>query len=132
MTATNVRDISVLQQAAAHVGVRLDNVRHLSGRRWAFVLRLGPEKLYQRVSHRGRRVAAVCWHGHAAFFRELFKRDPHIEVRSRWAAGAVHYTAENFERTYPETGNANIGSLMTPMAYRDACDYDSHPVNRGL
>lgn len=132
MIATNVSDIATLYHAAEAVGVRLNNIRNANARgtRIAFVLRLGPAKLYQRLSPTGRRVAAVCWHGHAAFFRELFRLDPRVEVRSSWVGGPTHYTAENFEHTYPSTGDANIGSMYAPMAYRDACDYDSHPINQ--
>lgn len=132
MIASNVTDRSVLDRAAKLVGVRLENVRPVNkaGTRIAFVLRLGPKKLYQRMSPSGRRVAAVCWHGHAAFFRQLFLLDSAIEVRTHWAGGDIHYTAGNFEATYGRTGGANIGSQMNPMAYRDACDYGTHPINR--
>jgi hypothetical protein len=32
------------------------------------------------------------------------------------------YTAENFERVFPETGNRNIGSQMYPMRMEQACE----------
>lgn len=37
---------------------------------------------YRRTSVRGRRVNAVCWHGHARFLRELFVRHPYAKVRT--------------------------------------------------
>jgi hypothetical protein len=37
---------------------------------------------YRRTSVRGRRVNAVCWHGHARFLRELFARHPYAKVRT--------------------------------------------------
>lgn len=125
MIATNLRDVNTLHQAARNVGVRVENLRPM-GRRWAFVLRLGPDKRYQRLSPSGRKVAAVCWHGHAAFFRELFKLDKNVEVRTNFN-GKTHYTASNFEETYKHTGHQNIGSQVNPCAYMDACVADSHP-----
>lgn len=130
MIVSNITDPSVITRAANTVGVRIDNYRTVNakGTRVAFVLRLtsGLPHVWQRLSHSGRRVAAVCWHGHEAFFRELFKLDPSIEIRTHWAGGDIHYTADNFEQTFGETGYANVGSVYEPCAYRDACDPESH------
>lgn len=115
--------VEELASVAAHTGVRLENIRQ-QGHRVSFVLRLQPSRKYQRRSHSGRKVAAVCWHGHRDFFRELFRVNPLAEIRSHWAAGSIHYTAGNFERVYPDTGYTNIGSMMQPCSYQDACDCD--------
>lgn len=85
--------------------------------------RLGLPK-YQRMNHRGdRRVAAVCWHGHRDFFRALFALAPRavVSVSARMNGEPVVYTAENFETTFHETGDRNIGSMFEPCAFRDAC-----------
>ena len=72
-----------------------------------------------RLSHSGRRVAALCWHGHRDVFKEIFARFPDARLQS---AQADYRGRESFERTFPATGDANIGSLMCPMCYRTACD----------
>lgn len=123
--------------AAKRVGVEAQvSGLNNKGTSYRFTLKLGPEKLYQRTSPtqtnkdgEPRRIAAVCWHGHAAFFRELFKLEPTAVVSSS-RMGQVRYTADNFETTFGPTGDWNIGSMYNPCAFRDACDYDSHPVNR--
>jgi hypothetical protein len=128
---------SAIVQAAESVGVRADvSGLNQSGTSYRFTLKLGPDKLYQRTSPtqtradgEPRRIAAVCWHGHAAFFRALFKLCPSAIVSSS-RMGQVRFTADNFETTYPKTGYWNIGSQMYPCAFHNACDYDSHPVNR--
>jgi len=109
-----------LATAARALDVRLENLRPL-GRRYQFTLRLNPSKAYQRRGHSGRRVGAVCWHGHRDFFRALFAVNPAAEIRSRWVAGRIHYTSHNFEDTYRDTGSVNIGSQACPLAYQDAC-----------
>lgn len=135
-----VRNVSTLDivKAAESVGVRAVITRQLNLKASAFnfTLKLSPEKLYQRVSPtqtradgEPRRISAVCWHGHAAFFRALFKLAPTAVVSSS-RMGSVRYTADNFEETYGPTGDWNVGSMYAPMAFRDACDYDTHPVNR--
>lgn len=120
MTAAHTT-VEELRAVASKVGVMVDHVRP-QGRRIAFVLRLLPERKYQRVGNAGRKVAAVCWHGHRDFFRALFALNSAAEIRSHWVGGDIHYTAENFERTYQDTGHANIGSMYQPLAYRDACE----------
>jgi hypothetical protein len=120
MIAKNA-NLMQLEAAAAETGVRLENVRPL-GRRWGFVLRLAPDRKWQRRSWQGRRIAAVSWHGHRDFFRALFRLAPNAIVTSHWAAGWTVYTAATFEATYRATGAANIGSMMQPVRYADACD----------
>lgn len=127
-----------LVQAAelAHVKVVISRQMNNKGTAYTFTLKLSASKAYQRTSStmtnkdgEPRRINAVCWHGHAAFFRELFKLEPTAIVSSS-RMGTVRYTAENFEDVYPATGDWNIGSQYAPCAFRDACDYDTHPINR--
>jgi hypothetical protein len=124
-----------IYQAAQDIGVRAEVASR--GSAYQFTLKLGPEKLYQRTSPtqtnkdgEPRKVNGVCWHGHAAFFRRLFELAPQATVSSA-RIGAVRYTAANFEDTYPATGKWNIGSMYNPCYFQDACDYDTHPINRG-
>jgi hypothetical protein len=76
--------------------------------------------VYQRTSarHDGRRVAAVCWHGHRDFLRALFRLCPDAVVRT---AIAVYRGAEGFEETFPATAHRNIGSAYMPCTMAEAC-----------
>ena len=80
---------------------------------------------YQRTSasgfHEGRRVHAVCWHGYRDFMREVFKRDPDSRILT---AKADYRNAADFEAKYGNTGWQNVGSMMFPMFYKDACVCD--------
>lgn len=129
---------NALHAAAADNGIRVEVSRALNLKQSAyrFTLKLGESKVYHRVSATQtrkdgtpRKVAAVCWHGHAAFFRRLFELEPTAIVTSS-RMGDVRYTADTFELVYPATGEWNIGSHFAPCAFRDACDYSSHPCNR--
>jgi hypothetical protein len=124
-----------VQKAAEKVGVRVIEWRPVSraGRgAYRFRLGLGAERDYQRLSAStgrgpngaGHRIAAVCWHGHRDFYRALFRIAPEARVQTTltrgFERGHRYYTAENFERVYQET-DRNIGSLMSPMAFSEAC-----------
>lgn len=110
-----------IECAATETGVRIDNYRATSPTRHLFVLRLTPERRWQRMNHtHSRKVAAVCWHGHRDFFRALFRLVPTATVATS-RMGSTRYTAETFEDVFPETGYANIGSMFQPCAYQDAC-----------
>jgi|SRR6185295_5766246 len=130
MVASGITSNSVLYAAAASVAVRIKDCRAINARgtRYRFTLTLDDSRRWQRRSHTGRRVHAVCWHGHRAFFRRLFELAPTAVVQSsaRLNGVNVRYTAESFERDHPDTGQTNIGSLFEPCAYVDACDWNTH------
>ncbi len=108
---------TTIRQAAGAAGVDLNNFRP-QGRGFAFTLGLVGET-WRRRSHLGRRVAAVCWHGHRAFMQTLFHYAPNARLKS----AAVQYDGHlEFWAKHNATGDRNIGSMMEPMAYRDACD----------
>lgn len=121
---------SDIREIAAEVGVRIhaDDISK-DGRAWNFRLALDtsiPKKesgyKYQRTSasmfHEGRRVAAVCWHGHRDFMRAIFARDPDARIKSHFAD---YRGARDFEDSFPSTAHRNVGSLMYPMFAKDVC-----------
>jgi hypothetical protein len=118
-----------LTHAADITGVRVRDFRPVgdSGRAVRFRLALAPDKLYQRRAPiTRRRVPAVCWHGHEAFFRALFAVAPGARVQTAFLRGNPpgdrFYTAENFDRLYLSTGNRNVGSQFQPCLMRAACE----------
>ncbi len=72
-----------------------------------------------RRSHQGRKVKAACWHAHRDIMEEIFDIAPGAVLV---AAMARYEGREGFARTYPATGETNIGSMIEPMRYRDACE----------
>lgn len=66
-----------------------------------------------RVGMNGRRISAACWHVHGYFFDYIFEYDPTAMIE---AAG---------EKITIEGGNwqdRDIGSMMFPLYYSQACD----------
>lgn len=124
-----------LQQAAQKVGTEIIEYRQAGGTGVRFRLGLAPDKKWRRKSaspfSQGRKVNAVCWHGHREFFRELFKLSPESRVQTaqtrRFAKGERFYTVDNFERVFEDT-DVNIGSQMAPMYYSEACQHDHEGV----
>lgn len=121
MIAKNV-SIQDLESAAEEVGLRLLDAQD-KPREIRFRLRLAPEigrdgTDYQRKAGGGRKVAAVCWHGHRDFFRALFARCPGAVIKT---AMATYNGAEHFAATFEPTGDINIGSQMRPLLARKAC-----------
>ena len=119
-----------VQTAAESIGCRFEGTE--SGVRFPRVNgRLMPprgiENPYPRVSAsyfgQGRRVHAVCWHGFRDFYRALFELCPDATVQSvlTQRAGIDRYTAENFERVFPDTGCVNIGAPISPVHSSEAC-----------
>lgn len=84
---------------------------------------------YQRMStmrpgihyqHTGRKIAAVCWHGHRDFMLALFRLAPDARIKT---ALADYRGADDFERKYRQTyGNGNHYNL----SYGQACNCAAH------
>lgn len=97
------------------------------GRALQFRLGLGADKEHYRSIKRGRRIAAVCWHGHRDFMRALYRRSPDMRLKT---ALADYRGADGFERAFPDTGRVNVGSAFEPQAAQDACEC-GHEVEFG-
>jgi hypothetical protein len=138
---------ATIEAAARSVGVAVSPIVR-RGRALQFTLRLADPhpanpapggrrrpsgRPYQRRSPRGRRIPAVCWHGHRDFFRTLFWMAPAAKVSTaqtrRLPRGERFYTRDTFSERYPRT-DANIGSLFEPAHYSDCCDCGSEAVAR--
>jgi len=74
---------------------------------------------YSRVSHRGRRVAAVCWHGYFHFLRQLFKQDSKARVKT---AVEDYNGVDEFITKAVRSGRRNVGPTADPLAYERACE----------
>ena len=90
------------------------------GRGFIFTLTVKDSRgLGARRSHKGRRIAAACWHAHGRFFEALFRVAPDARVFSSFyrRAGNGWITREH--------GNwidGEIGSAYQPMNMSEACD----------
>jgi hypothetical protein len=72
-----------------------------------------------RRSNTGRRIAALCWHGHRDVMRTIFDNYPDALLIT---ALARYDGAESFADQFEATGNGNIGSIARPCKLRDACE----------
>jgi len=98
--------------SSEHIGPRSKSVRS--------VLRVEDSRGEgARRSWSGRRTVSACWHAHRDVYRELFHRFPAATITTAMA----HYTAQNFEDTYPETGWRNVGSIMSPVTMPELCEH---------
>ena len=117
-----------IETAAQGIG-SIENLQQVGRTGYRFVLRpLGDH--YRRVSasvmfHDGRRVNAVCWHGHREFFSTLFEVAPECKVQTALTRSQPFgwYTAANFVDVYTDT-DRNIGAPVAPIAHSDACMCD--------
>jgi hypothetical protein len=139
-----------LREIAGALGLRLENGRP-SGRYYAFTLRVarpltsdvaqtgdGAWRLdargrfapsYRKRGHEDRRWAggAVCYHGHKAFMDRLFKRAPGAVLVSKLAR---FNGRESFLAQYEGIAQENVGSLMYPRAFADACRCGEPPPRK--
>ncbi len=105
-----------IQEAAKDVGVQLYHLRK-EGTGFRFTLRLNGKK-YRRLSHTGRKVAAVCWHGHYDFMAMLFKYEPDAILISM----IERYDGKQaFHKLARQTGYQNIGNEVHPLMLKEAC-----------
>lgn len=106
--------LAALHGAAQDAGVKLRGLR-IAGHKNAFRFTLEPvDDRWRRIGAKGRRVHAVCYHGHYAFFESLYERHPDARVHT---ALASYRSAGDFEAKALAAGRKRIGpGLMYGMA----------------
>lgn len=128
-------NIADVQRAASELGLSVTGQDRTPGRggveRCSFVLKLDTASRredgtlpFQRVSMigNGRRIAAVCWHGHRDLMRLLFERHPGARLKS---ALADYRGREDFEAKYLGTrGSTNAWNVG--LSYGEACTCSEH------
>lgn len=88
-----------------------------TGKNFNFTLKVKSSKgKGARRGFQGRRLINACWHVHGTFFEELFKIQPQAIVVSS-GVGKITKDEGNWQ-------DRNIGSIMQPMMFSDACDCD--------
>jgi|SRR5579864_3257581 len=85
---------------------------------FTFTLSLGSSRRFQRVGNTGRKVFAVCYHGHYDFMKAVYDKDPNARIVSSMAK---YENIESFELQAPELAYRNIGSIIEPLEYSQAC-----------
>jgi len=113
-------DMATLAQIAEETGVRLNEAAE-RGKGIKFTLRPTGDAFRKVNPISGRRVSAVCWHGHAEFFERLFTLRPTARVKSQCAdyKGLDDYRAKyraSDTRLGPE------GNMYHRWKQSDCCD----------
>ena len=73
---------------------------------------------YDNKNGTPRKVNAICWHGFRDFLTELYKIYSDLRV---FTAQITYNNKQDFELKYPDTATINIGSMVQPLNYEDAC-----------
>lgn len=97
----------VIEQAAGAVDVKLYEVRDVSKRCIQFTIRPTDETPteWRKVGYRGRKIAAINWSGHKAFFDALFDRCADCRVVT---AVATYDGIDSYKRVMPTTHEYNV------------------------
>jgi len=76
------------------------------------------------IGHEGRLKNAICFHGHKKFMTSLFQNIQGARLSSAMTArvGFRWMNAENFEDVAVRIGNLNVGSMMEPQYFTEACE----------
>lgn len=105
----------------AHEYKRMDIVElNKRGDRVRFTLKVKDvrNKPGARMGHE-RRINAACWHLNRDLYVEIFKLNPDARIKT---ALATYNGWQDFLDSYPETGEANIGSYYNPLYMSEACN----------
>ena len=77
---------------------------------------------YNNKNGTPRKVNAICWHGYRDFLTALYKIYSDLRVFTSMSTTQITYNnKQDFELKYPDTANINIGSMVQPLSYKDAC-----------
>ena len=73
---------------------------------------------YSENLQRYNKVSAICWHGFRDFMIAMYELDSNLRFVT---AHATYNNKDNFYLKFPNTAYKNIGSLMNPINFGDAC-----------
>ena len=114
-----------LEQALAEVNKKYDNnvifnrlePLNKSCTRWRVTLRVkNSHGKGARLSVTGRHLVSACWHVHGDFFDALLKIKPDAVIKT--VHGTIDRNGGNWE-------DWNIGSLLNPVYYSEACECEN-------
>jgi hypothetical protein len=83
-----------------------------------FALRVKSQDKFHRRSFSGRRLTALCYHGHYHVFKAILEKWPTAKISTKMA----RYDVDNFEAEADALGNMNVGSNRVWLDFADACD----------
>ena len=128
MKIYNTKNIPTFNLFLSELGRRLNiEVDYNSISKNCFRVRLLKNKDYKNYQRIGfynnkdgslRKINAICWHGYRDFINELYTINENLRIVS---AQATYLNKEDFLNKYPDTAYNNIGSIIKPMNYADAC-----------
>lgn len=113
-------DMDTLELIAQETGVRL-NETEARGKGIKFTLRPTGDEFRKVNPISGRRINAICWHGHKAFFDRLFALLPTARVKSQYAdyKGLEDYRAQYLNS---DTRLGPGGNMYHRWKQSDCCD----------
>lgn len=114
-TAEQISSAMVMAKVCWRGGIASDRVRIVTDSK------TGSPPKWRKIGYHGRTVpGAVCWHGHRAFMRELFKLAPETVIRTGLA---TYKGSQHFEDTHEATRYARgkPGAFMEGAAVQP-CD----------
>ena len=74
--------------------------------------------MYSENLKRYNKVSAICWHGFRDFMISMYELDSNLRFVT---AKATYKNKDDFYIKFPDTAYKNIGSLMNPINFGDAC-----------
>tara|TARA_R110001592_G_C12717970_1_gene708601 strand:+ start:167 stop:580 length:414 start_codon:yes stop_codon:yes gene_type:complete len=113
----------VLNRISKNLNLNVD-YKVVSNNCYNVKLRLDKTKKYQRTGYmtckngKKNKVNAVCWHGYRDFMIELYKINHNFRIKT---CDIYYQNKEDFYNRYQQTGYQNIGSMVEPIKYKDAC-----------
>ena len=109
------------REIGRELGIELYELREHGQRvrRYQYTLRPATERYRSWDPMSGRRIWAVCWHGHRDYMRAVYELDPSARFKS---AMADYRGADDFESKFPDTAYTNVGSQMFPVLAREKCE----------
>jgi hypothetical protein len=91
-----------------------------AGNGLSFTLRVKSSKeAGHRLGFSGKRMVSACWHVHRDFMSACFAINPEARIKS---AVADYQGIADFNYSFEQTGDDNIGSQVQPLCFREACE----------
>tara|TARA_R110000782_G_scaffold232608_1_gene318820 strand:+ start:90 stop:500 length:411 start_codon:yes stop_codon:yes gene_type:complete len=128
MKVYNIKDLtcfeSKLNGIASKLNIKLDYNLISKNCMRVKLVKTKENKNYQRIGFypnkdgSPRKVNAICWHGFKDFLTNLLDQYPKLRIVT---AQIIYNGHDDFMNKFEGTASINIGSMVQPLTYENAC-----------
>lgn len=118
-----------LENIAKEIGLQFNNFKQIGKNSYIFTLKhstIANKNKFVRIGFHRKKFNGVCLHGYTLFMAKVLQKDYKAKFISSLYKEKI--TIDNISDAYSELYHKNIGSILKPLYFGDACHCDANDI----